>query len=137
MYANTTSNYSRHLHVFADSHFMSLLNDIRKQPRHVREIMFGLCVVITVSLVGMIWFRSFEEDVFVMLNTDEQIQAKFYAERDKNAPIYANLVNAVGGLRAVLYDAFGFLDDYNSGGEINIESEFEGKVYKLPISEDK
>ena len=116
---------------------MSLLDDIRKQPRHVREIMFGLCVVITVSLVGMIWFRSFEEDVFVMLNTDKEIRAKFYAERDKNAPLYANLTKAVGELRAVLYNAFGFFDDYNSEGVINIESDLEGKTYKLPISEDK
>ncbi|OGM96337.1 MAG: hypothetical protein A3B86_04320 [Candidatus Yanofskybacteria bacterium RIFCSPHIGHO2_02_FULL_38_22b] len=116
---------------------MSLLNDIRKQPRHVREIMFGLCVIITVFFIGMIWFRSFEENVFVMLNTDENIQAKFYAEREKNAPIYANLTKAMGELRAAIYSTLGFIDDYSSKGVINIESDLSGKAYKLPISEDK
>src|SRR3990167_8399006 len=103
---------------------MSLLNDIRKQPRHVREIMFGLCVIITVFFIGMIWFRSFEN-----------IQAKFYAEREKNAPIYANLTKAMGELRAAIYSTLGFIDDYSSKGVINIESDLSGKAYKLPISE--
>ena len=116
---------------------MSFLSDIRKQPRHVREIMFGLCVVITVSLIGMIWFRSFEEDVFVMLNTDEAIRAKFYAERDKNAPIYASIIGAMGDLKAVMYNSLGFFDSYNSKGVTNPNKDLEGKVYRLPISEDK
>ena len=115
---------------------MSLLNDIRKQPRHVREIMFGLCVVISVSLIGMIWFRSFEEDVFVLLNTDEAVRAKFYAEREKNAPIYANMINAVGGLRATFYETLGLLEDSNSNGSAE-GVEYQGKTYELPISEDK
>ena len=116
---------------------MSLLDDIRKQPRHIREIMFGLCVVITLSFIGMIWFRSFEEDVFVLLNTDENIRAKFYAEREKNAPVYANLTKAMGELRATIYSTLGFIEDYGSNGVINVKGDFEGKTYELPISGDK
>lgn len=116
---------------------MSFLEEIKKQPRHVREMMFGFCVITTISIIGMIWFRSFEEDLFVLLNPESEKQDKFYAERDKRTPaVYANITKAVGDLRANLYNVFGFFEDYNSGG-LEIEKEYKGKAYQLPISEDK
>lgn len=117
---------------------MSFLDDIRKQPRHIREIMFGFCVVITVSLVGLVWFRSFEKDLFVMLNPELEKQEKFYAERKKRTPlVYASVTKALGNLRATLYDAFGFFDDYNSKQVQVEEEEYKGEAYKLPLSGDK
>ena len=93
---------------------MSFLQEIRKQPQYAREVMFGLCVIITISLVGLVWFRSFEEDLFVMLNSDQERQDKFYAERgERTSVIYANVTAALVNLRAILYDSFGFLDSYN------------------------
>lgn len=116
---------------------MSFLDDIRKQPRHVREIMFGLCVVTTVSLVGIIWFRSFEEDLFVLLNPELEKQQQFYAERDKRTPLlYANVAKAFTELRASMYNALGFLEDYNSK-QVKIEEELNGEANTLPLSGDK
>ncbi|MDP3697237.1 MAG: hypothetical protein Q8R55_04400 [Candidatus Taylorbacteria bacterium] len=116
---------------------MSFFDEIQKQPQHIREIMFGLCVITTVSVAGMIWFRSFEEDLFVLLNPEPEKQEQFYTERSKRTPtIYAIVTKAVGNLRATLYDAMGFLDNYNSK-QIEIEEELEGEVYKLPLSGDK
>ena len=65
--------------------------------------MFALCVVITISLVGLVWFRSFEEDIFVMLNPEPEKQEKFYAEREQRTPlIYANITRGLGSMRATL-----------------------------------
>lgn len=98
--------------------------------------MFGLCVIITVSLVGMIWFRSFEEDLFVMLNPEPEKQEQFYAERAERMPtVYANITKAFGNLQAAFYNAFGFLDNYNSK-EIEVD-QYEGEVRKLPLSGDR
>lgn len=47
---------------------MSLLQEIRKQPEHARHIMMWLCVVITFSLVGFVWFKSTQEKFVAMLN---------------------------------------------------------------------
>ena len=115
---------------------MSFLEEIRKQPRHVREMMFGFCIITTVSVIGMIWFRSFEEDLFVLLNPESEKQDKFYAERNRRTPVvYANLTKAIGDLRANLYNVLGFFDDYSSK---DLESEeYKGKAYQLPLSEDK
>jgi hypothetical protein len=117
---------------------MNFLEEIQKQPKHVREIMFSLCVITAISLVGLIWFRSFEEDLFVLLNPDPERQEQFYTERQKRTPVaFANLTQALGNLRATLYDSFGFLDDYSGANEIKVEEELKGDVYKLPISGDK
>lgn len=116
---------------------MSFFDDIKKQPRHVREIMFGLCVVTTISLVGLIWFRSFEEDVFVLLNTDPAKQAQFYAQRAGRTPtVYAAATKAFGNMRATMYSAFGFLDNYNSN-VVNVDEEYKGGAKQLPLSGDK
>ena len=116
---------------------MSFLNDIQKQPQHVREIMFGFCVIIAISLVGIVWFRSFEEDLFVMLNPEAADQEKFYAERDQRTPlIYASVTSALGDLRATMYNALGFFNDYTFS-ETKQEPEYTGEVHKLPLSGDK
>lgn len=116
---------------------MNFFDDIKKQPRHIREIMFGLCVVITISLVGLVWFRSFEEDVFVLLNTDSVRQAQFYAERAGRTPtVYAAATKALGNLRATMYSALGFLGDYGSS-VVKVEEEYEGGAKQLPLSGDK
>ena len=116
---------------------MSFLDDIKKQPRHIREIMFGLCVITTISLVGLVWFRSFEEDIFVLINTDPVKQAQFYAERSGRTPTaYAAVTKALGNLRATMYNALGFLNDYNSN-TIKVEEEYRGGSKQLPLSGDK
>ena len=116
---------------------MKFLEDIKKQPQHIREIMFGLCVVITVSLVGVIWFRSFEKDLFVMLNPEPDKQAQFFAEMDAHQPLgYADLSKALGNLRASVYNAFGFMKNYNAN-QVDVEPEYTGEVHSLPLSGDK
>src|SRR3989344_8703925 len=109
---------------------MSLLDDIRNQPRHMREIMFGFCVVITISLVGLIWFRSFEEDLFVLLNTDPKKQEQFFAERDKNTPaLVASMRTSYEGLRAAI-SAVLLLE---SGPEKVENTKSTDKPYLLPL----
>ena len=87
--------------------------------------------------MGIIWFRSFEEDLFVMLNPEPDKQAQFYAERDKRTPIiYATVSDTVVNLRASLYDALGFFENYGSN-KVEVQEEYTGEVNKLPVSGDK
>ena len=64
---------------------MSFLDESRKQPQHHREIMFGLCVITTISLVGMVWYNSFEKNLYVLLNPGETTDQRNLAE-NKNVP---------------------------------------------------
>jgi hypothetical protein len=100
--------------------------------------MFAFCVIITISLVGIVWFRSFEEDLFVMLNPEPDKQEKFYALREQRTPlVYASLTSALVNMRATIYNAFGFFDDYSAEKTVNIEEELRGEVNLLPLSGDK
>jgi len=50
---------------------MSLLNEIRNQSEGVRKAMFALSLIMILSLVGTMWFRSFQSNVYALLNTGE------------------------------------------------------------------
>lgn len=114
---------------------MSFLDDIRKQPQHIREIMFGLCVVTTVSLVGMVWFNSFQKDMYALLNPEEVQQEKFLAQENQRS-LFGNLSKTFGDIGAIVSGFWG------SGGSDNrakegVEKTETDKIYLLPLSESK
>ena len=113
---------------------MSLLEDIRKQPRHVREMMFAFCVIITVSLVGLVWFRSFEKNIFVLINPDPKKQEQFFAERAKNTPtLIASFNTTYSVLRGAISQVF-LLGNTKSSSETEIQDiQSSQKVYLLPL----
>lgn len=102
--------------------------------------MFGFCVVITVSLAGFIWFRSFEENIFVLMNTDEAAQEQFYAERAENTPaLLATLGTSYQNLRAAV-SGFLLLTDLSEGDKNNTVNKNQDesiksseKTYMLPV----
>lgn len=99
--------------------------------------MFVLASITAISLIAMVWFRSFEEDLFVLLNPEAEKQAEFYADRGNRTPtIYANITEVLVNARATIYDAMGFLEGYNSK-EVDVQEEYEGEVNKLPLSGDR
>jgi hypothetical protein len=110
--------------------------EIRNQSLMIRGVMFVLCVVITVSAVGVFWFRSTEEQLFVALNPDPVKQEEFFAERQGNEEtIFANLGTVFGGLRATLGTAFNFLGE--SEVEVNGQAGTLADPNLFPISGDR
>ena len=115
---------------------MSLLDDIQKQPRHIREMMFAFCVIITVSLVGLIWFRSVETRLFVLMNPDPAKQEQFFAERDKNTPtLVASFNTTYSTLRGAISGIFllGNKDKINTTENVKSDQ----KTYMLPLPDRK
>ena len=114
---------------------MSFLDDIRKQPQHVREIMFSLCVIITVSLVGMVWFSSFQKDMYALLNPGEVQQERFLAQENQRS-LFGNLGKTFGDIGSLLS---GFWGSGSSGDKAGggVEKTEINKVYLLPLSKEK
>ncbi len=116
---------------------MSFLDEIRKQPRHHREIMFGLCVVTTISLVGMVWYNSFEKNLYVLLNPGETADQRNLAE-NKNVPSLLGDIGKTGqDLKAAFFNIFNLT---SSDKKENVESgnnADSGRAYLLPLSEKK
>src|SRR3989344_7481167 len=95
---------------------MSFLDEIRKQPQHHREIMFGLCVVTTILLVGMVWYNSFEKNLYVLLNPGENADQRYLAENKTGPSLFGNLSKTGQDLKATFFNIF----NLNSDGKKDI-----------------
>lgn len=116
---------------------MSILDEIRRQSEGVRKIMFGLCVITTISLVGIVWFRSFEKNLFVLMNPSQEAQQKYFAQTGENQSLLGNISKTFKDFSASIGSLFN-----RSGSEKNINigsspEESKGSVHLLPISGQK
>ena len=117
---------------------MSFLDEIRKQPRHHREIMFGLCVITTISMVGMVWYNSFEKDLYVLLNPGENAEQRFLAENKTTPSLLGNISQTGKDLKATLFNIFNLAgNDKNDIIIDNTKANDSERVYTLPMSEKK
>lgn len=114
--------------------------------------MFGLSVVITVSLAGMVWFNSFQKNIYVMLNPDKETEQKFFAGGNpKFAHLYdekktdiPSLFGSIGQTGKDLKAAV--LNMFNTDRETEIkppedlqpkETNLNIRTYLLPLAENK
>ncbi|HYU64676.1 MAG TPA: hypothetical protein VEK36_00195 [Candidatus Paceibacterota bacterium] len=110
----------------------SLLEEIRKQPKIVREIMFGLSVVTAVAIVGAVWFRSFEHNLYALMNPDQQTEEKYVAQQEELKTPLAFLGKAVESLRAMIANFFNATDVAKP--ENKILNNNTGEPRPLPLS---
>ncbi len=116
---------------------MSFLDEIRKQPQHHREIMFGLCVVTTISLVGMVWYNSFQKNLYVLLNPEESTNQRNLAE-NKNVPSLLGDIGKTGqDLKAAFFNIFNLTGNEKKDIIIENTNNNSERVYTLPLSEKK
>ncbi len=114
---------------------MSFLDDIRKQPRHHREIMFGLCVVTTISLVGMVWYNSFEKNLYALLNPGQDVGQRNLAQQKESEPSMFGGVSQVGkDLKAAFYNILNLNSNDKKDNIENPKINDSGRVYTLPLS---
>jgi hypothetical protein len=119
---------------------MSFLEEIRKQSHGVRQAIFFLSLIITVSILGTVWFNSFQKQLYVNLNSEEEYDQKVYAQQDTGRK-FPPLVWAGKGfnvLRAGIYDILDLnLADAFIGEEKKSIDDQDKRVYLFPISSDK
>ncbi len=63
--------------------FRELLEEVRNQPQHIREIFMWLCVVITFSVISLFWFQSTSKQFVAMVNPDRIEEERVYALNNK------------------------------------------------------
>ncbi|MBI2669837.1 MAG: hypothetical protein HYX20_01680 [Candidatus Yanofskybacteria bacterium] len=114
-----------------------ILDEIRQQPEHIRHIFLWLCVVITFSVIGFVWFRQTTKQFIALMHPEEE-QARILAEKNKpkHPSPFATIFNVWGNLRANISELL-------TGPESNLEiqnsapgtEKIELPPQKLPISE--
>lgn len=114
---------------------MSVLEKIHSQPQHVREIMFGLSVIITVALVGALWFRDFRSDIYALMNPEEVQQERFLAQEEGDS-LFGVLGKTLGDMSSALNTFWGS-DNTDTEAKPGVEIKKQDKVYLLPLSEEK
>jgi hypothetical protein len=115
---------------------MSFLHEIRKQPQHHREIMFGLCVVTTISLVGMVWYNSFQQNLYALLNPGQGVDQTNLAQQTEPS-MFGGVAQVGQDLKAAFLSIFNLTGGSKDINIVNTKAEDSGRVYTLPLSEKK
>ncbi len=119
---------------------MILLDEIRRQPEHIRHTFMWLCVVIVFSLVSFVWFRSTQQTFVAMLHPEEIQQLKEQnrlAQEAGQSPL-ANLWSSWGALRASLTELVtGPSLDLVNKETVNPDQPKTAPVRSLPLSGNK
>lgn len=99
--------------------------------------MFGLAVFITVLLIGMIWFRSFQKDLYVLLNPEEDVEKMLAVQSAPVPSLFGFIWQTAGdvkGLVSGLFNGDANVANEHANNTNKIESD---RVYTLPLSDYK
>lgn len=101
--------------------------------------MFGLSVITAVSLIGSIWFNSFQNNLYVLLSDDRAgHDQKFFAGNEETPSILSNIGATAKDLRAAVYSLIGLGEENKTTGPANTNknnsADDESKAYPLPLS---
>ena len=117
---------------------MSFLHEIRKQPQHHREIMFGLCVITSVSMVGMVWFNSFQKTLYVLLNPEDTTDQRYLANNSTAPSLLGDIGKTGQDLKASFLNIFSLTGGDKKDTITEITTPVEpARVYTLPLSDNK
>lgn len=90
-----------------------IIHEIRRQPQHVRELATILCTIAVVAVVGLVWFRSFQKDIYALLNTDEQQDAQDRLFATESKSLFSSMVDSLGSSKAQISELFSGKDSTN------------------------
>lgn len=113
---------------------MTLLDDIRKQNRLVRQTMYALSVATVLSVIGFFWFTSVERQLYMAVNPNPKDQQEFLTRQDQRSPQFlATLGRGLGSLTASIGSLLGFdrSRGFDKGGTAGHTQD---AVYLLPLS---
>lgn len=119
----------------------SILEEIREQPPHIRELFMWVCVVITFSIIGFAWFRSTTKQFVALLHPEqiEQNQALAKAKENKVTP-FATIFSSIKDLTANIGELFNLAKKANNfeiQGKTSTNNEKPVQPRRLPLSGNK
>ena len=101
--------------------------------------MFGLSVFITVLLIGIVWFRSFQKNLYVLMNPESDVEKALAIESIQVPSLFGYIGKSVLEVKGQFLDFInnkGSVDFGNSANSGHTNNEA-GQVYPLPLSDHK
>ncbi len=96
--------------------------------------MFFLAVFITILLVGMIWFRSFQKNIFVLMNPEDDAEKALAAQNINMPSLFGYVGKSVASIKGLISGLMGNDGELPDMQGIKTEN---GGVYMLPLSDYK
>lgn len=91
----------------------TLLEEIRNQPAHIREIFMWLSVVIVFSAVSFFWFQSTAKQFVALVNPQKAKDDRALAQKNKleQQSVLAVIGQSADTLKDGIAEFFGFTED--------------------------
>ena len=115
-----------------------LIQEIRNQPDHIRELLAGLCTVIVVTLVGVVWFNSFQHNIYALLNPDQETRNQEQLFAGNTQSLFGSISQTIKEATSQIGNALGGV---KSGNQVNIGVVRDGRLpdrpHPLPVQGNK
>lgn len=112
-----------------------IIHEIRQQPHHVRELATILCTIAVVAVVALVWFHSFQKDIYGLLNPGDQPQAQDQLFAQQSQSMFGSIMNALNEGKAQISAFFSGsasqTDVTNTSTSADTSS---GVAHPLPVS---
>ena len=96
--------------------------------------MFALSVVTSVSLIGMIWFNSFQKNLYVMLNPEQATDQRLFADNYTYPSLLSSIFQAGKNMKASISNLLNIGKD-NMGKIVNNQTG--EQPHLLPLAGEK
>src|SRR5690349_7658301 len=81
-----------------------LVHHIRQQPSHIRELVTLGCTIVVVVLVGLVWFNSFQHDMYALLNPTDQKDAQDQHFAAVSQSLFGSIMDTLSSGKAEITD---------------------------------
>ncbi len=116
----------------------SIIHEIRRQPQHVRELATLLCTIAVVAVVVSVWFRSFQRDIYAMLNPSEEPQAQDQMFAQESKSLFGSILEVFTDGKAQISNLFS--GNGNQSDVVNTSSQTNSShdaSHPLPVTQGK
>ena len=84
----------------------SIIHEIRQQPHHVRELATILCTIVVVAVVVLVWFNSFQHNIYALLNPEPQPQAQDQEFAKQSKSLFGSILQTLSDGKAQISNIF-------------------------------
>lgn len=118
----------------------SVIHEIRNQPKHVRELATLLCTIAVVAVVGLVWFRSFQKDMYAMLNPEQAGaegggQDQLFAQQSKS--LFGSIFQILSDGKTQISSLFNKNQTDVTNGQASGDGSSDKATHPLPIVKDR
>ena len=115
----------------------NIIHEIRNQPHHVRELATVLCTIAVVAVVVLVWFNSFQKNIYALLNPDEQSQTQDQQFAQESKSLFGSILQVFSDGKAQISNLFSGksqTDVVNTAPQTNSPDNI---THPLPVSGNK